>query len=445
MSKKSVALGASAVLIGASYVSFGSTGLVQAQQHQSGYSLNNPPHVAGATHKYAGQSVTFYGDGVGIGHNTEMALANRFTKDTGIKVKVVIKPQDSNAAYSAYERLFGAKSSNFDVMMLDVVWPGSFANFLVNLKPVLGSNTSRYYSSIIANNTVGGHLVGIPYFSDFGMLYYRKDLLTKYHISSPPTTWEMLQKDAKKIQAGEQKKSKSFYGFVFQGKAYEGLTCNALEWIASAGGGTIIQNGKITLNNPKAAKILDLIHGFVGTISPRDVTTYTETESDNAFNNGQAAFLRNWPYAYAVAQAKGSKIKGKVGVAQLPHEAGGQSSGTVGGWQLGVSKYSKHVKAAEEFVKYMTGPQVSTWRAVVGSYTPSMPSEVHIPAVLKAMPFLRTAGNEQRVTRPSRFLGTNYNQASNIFWTSVSQILNGSPASSVLPNTQTQLQRLLQH
>lgn len=433
---------AGAALIASSLVPFSASSVVHAKQALAKSCVTAPaPKFAGASKAYKGQSIIYYGDAVGCGHDMDLAATTQFTKDTGIKVKVIEKPSDSNEAYSTYSRLFGAHSTNIDVMMLDVIWPSAFAQNLTNLKPKFGSETGQFYSSIVKNDTISGQLVAIPWFADFGMLYYRKDLLSKYHINSPPTTWEQLGTDAKKIQTGEQKKNKAFYGFVFQGKAYEGLTCDALEWIASAGGGNIIQNGKVTLANPKAEKILNTIKGFVGTISPRDVTTYTEVESDNAFNNGDAAFLRNWPYAYAAAQL--AKVKGKVAVAPLPHEPGAHSVGTVGGWQLGVSKYSKHAAAAEELVRYLTSSEVETWRGVVASFVPSRPAVAAKATVVKAMPFLKTAGvSEVRVTRPSRFLGTKYNQGSNVFWSGVSQVLAGQDAASVLPGTAQQLQRL---
>jgi trehalose/maltose transport system substrate-binding protein len=438
---KLIGIAAGATLIGASLAPFSSHSIAHATVAAAKSCVTAPPpKFAGASKSMKGQTIIYYGDAVGCGHDLDLAAVKQFTKDTGINVKVIEKPTDSNEAYSTYSRLFGAKSTNIDVMMLDVIWPSAFAQNLMNLKPKFGSKTGSYYSSIVQNDTINGQLVAIPWFGDFGMLYYRTDLLKKYGISAAPTTWEQLQTDAKKIQAGEQKKNKAFYGFVFQGKAYEGLTCDALEWLAGAGAGTIISNGKVTLDNPKAVKVLNTIKGFVGTISPRDVTTYTEVESDNAFNNGDAAFMRNWPYAYAAAQL--AKIKGKVAAAPLPHEAGGTASGTVGGWQLGVSKYSKHSAAATEFVRYLTGAPVETWRAVVGSLVPTIPSVSRKASVLKAMPFLRTAGSEARVTRPSRFLGTKYNQGSNIFWTGISQILAGSDPASVLPGTAQQLQRL---
>ncbi|MGI8968851.1 MAG: ABC transporter substrate-binding protein [Chloroflexota bacterium] len=396
---------------------------------------------ASAAKKYSGQTITYYGDGIGIGHDMDIAAAQKFTKQTGINVNIVIKPSDSNAAYSTYQRLFTAQSNKIDAMMLDVIWPGSFGPDLLNLSPAMSSTIKQYYPSIVTNDTVGGHLVAVPWFSDFGMLYYRKDLLQKYSIASPPATWAEMAADAKKIQAGEQKTNKAFYGFVYQGKPYEGLTCDATEWLTSAGAGNWIQNGKVNLDNPKATAMLSMVQGWVGSISPKDVTTYTEVESDNAFNNGDAAFMRNWPYAFAVAQQQ-PKVKGKVAVTALPHQPGQQSTATVGGWQLGVSKFSSHPGAATAWVKYLTSPQVETWRAVVGSFVPSIPSLNKQASVVAAEPFLATTANAIRVTRPSKFLGVKYNQGSNLFWQAVSQIENGSSPSSVLPATGQQLNRL---
>jgi trehalose/maltose transport system substrate-binding protein len=400
-----------------------------------------PGYVVSQAKAFKGQTVTYYGDGVGIGHDMDVVMAQKFAQQTGVKIKIVIKPSNSDQALSTYTRLFSAKSSNIDAMMLDVVWPGTVGSYLLPLDKYVGSRKSQYYSTIIKNDTIGGHLIAIPWFSDFGLLYYRTDLLKKYNISGPPATWAQLKADATKIQTGEQKTNKKFYGFVFQGNSYEGLTCDALEWIASSGGGTIVTNGKITLNNPKAVSAIQTAASWVGTISPRDVTTYTETESNNYFDAGNAAFLRNWPYAYAIAQQT-PKIAGKVGTAPLPHANGGKSSGTVGGWQLGVSKYSKHQGAAVAWVEYLTSPAIEKWRAVNGSFVPSIPSLSANAAVKKAEPFLATTKSEVRVVRPATFYGTKYNQASNIFWQGVNQVLNGSQASSVIPGTAQQLQRL---
>jgi len=402
------------------------------------------PNAAALKSKYGGQSITFVGDSVGGGHQRDTALATKFAKDTGIKVKVVPHPAASDASYSQLARAFSTHSSSIDVAMVDVVWPGAFAPFLVDLKPKLGAQSKLHAPGIVASDTVDGKLVAMPWFGDFGMLYYRTDLLKKYGYSKPPTTWTQLFAMAKKIEDGEKATSANFSGFVFQGNAYEGLTCDSLEWIASSGGGHFIDNGKATINNARAAAILDLFRKNIGVTTPRGVTTYQEGETHTAFIDGDAAFMRNWPYAYSLAQAKGSKVAGKFAVAPLPRGPGGGSVATVGGWQLAVSKYSKHQDASIEFVRYMTSKAVEKFDTITNSNVPTIPSLARDPQVRKAAPYLNPAtANVPRATRPSTVLGAKYNEGSKAIYQAISRILNGAPAASVLPGLQSQLQALI--
>ena len=250
---------------------------------------------------------------------------------------------------------------------------------------------------------------------------------------------------AKKIQDGEQASNPQFSGFVFQGNSYEGLTCDALEWIASSGGGQFIDGGKVTINNPKAAAILDLFRKNIGVTTPRGVTSYQEGEAHTAFVTGNAAFMRNWPYAYSIAaDPKQSKVVGKFSVTTLPHGPGGQPVGTVGGWQLAVNKYSKHQDAAIEFVRYMTSPAVERFDAITNTNVPTIPAVAKDPAVVKANPYLKPQiATVARVTRPARYLGTHYNEGSKDIYQGISQILNGASASSVLPSIQSKLEQLV--
>jgi trehalose/maltose transport system substrate-binding protein len=405
-----------------------------------------PPAVANAKAikaKYGGQTITFVGDNaVGQSHKRDLLLASRFKRDTGINVKVVPHPKESDASYSQLARNFSSKSSSIDVMMLDVVWTGAFAPYLVNLKPKLASLAKQHAQGIIANDTINGKLIAMPWFGDFGILYYRKDLLKKYGYKKPPATWAELGAMAKKIQDGERDTNKNFYGFVYQGNSYEGLTCDALEWIASSGGGNIIDNGKVTIDNPKAVAILNLMRSWVGTISPRGVTSYDEEGARNAFAGGNAAFLRNWPYAYAANAT--TPVKGKYDVTVLPHGAGSVSVGTVGGWQVGVSKYSKHQGAAIEWVRYLTSPATQKFDAIYNTNVPTIPAVAKDKAVVKANPYLKPAiATVKRVTRPAKYLGTHYAQGSQIIYQGVNQILNGADAKSVLPGIESRLQRLV--
>src|SRR6188508_3487968 len=241
------------------------------------------PNAKAIKKKYGGQKITFVGDSVGNGHVRDTALAKRFTKDTGIKVSVVPHPAASDQSYAQLARAFSSKSSSIDVAMIDVVWPGAFAPYLVNLKPKLGKQAKLHIQSIVQNDTIDGKLVAMPWFGDFGILYYRTDLLKKYGYTAPPKTWNQLFAMAKKIQDGEQPTNDKFNGFVFQGNSYEGLTCDALEWYQSAGAGGFIDNGKVTINNPKGARILNLFASQIGKTTPRDVTTYQEGEAHTAF------------------------------------------------------------------------------------------------------------------------------------------------------------------
>jgi len=402
------------------------------------------PNAAAIRAKYHGQKITFVGDSVGNGHVRDVALAKRFTKDTGIKISVVPHPAASDASYAQLARAFSSKSSSIDVAMLDVNWPGAFAPYLLNLKPKLGKQSKLHIKSIVANGTIGGKLVSMPWFSDYGILYYRTDLLTKYGYSAPPKTWSDLFKMAKKIQDGERKSNPNFAGFVFQGNAYEGLTCNALEWIASVGGGNFVDGGKVTIDNAKARTILDAVRAQIGKTTPQGVTTYQEDQTEHAFDNGDAAFARNWPYQYGIGAGAGSKVKGKFSVTVLPHGSAGHSVGTVGGWGLGVSKFSKHKAAATEFVRYMTSAAVEKFDAITNSNVPTIVSVAKNKAVVKVNPYLKPAiASVPRVTRPGKAFGTHYNEASKVIYQGINQILTGTPSSRVLPQIKSRLQQLL--
>jgi trehalose/maltose transport system substrate-binding protein len=410
------------------------------------FTRENPPAVANAAQarQFTGQRVTYVGGQVGSDADFDQILTRKFTQDTGIQVNLVPGPPSATERYSQYQRTFQGQSADIDVMMIDVIWPSALAAFLVDLGPKLGDLARQNVEGIIQNNTVDGKLVGMPWFGDFGILYYRTDLMQKYNISAPPKTWQELQQAAQTIQQGEQGANPNFAGFVFQGNAYEGLTCNALEWFASNGAGTFIDNNRnVTLNSPTGVQVLNLLKGFVGTASPRGVTTYQEDQTAQAFTNGNAAFARNWPYMYTIANGAGSAVAGKFDVTALPAGQGQQPAGTLGGWQLGISRFSRAQDAAMEFVRYMCGPEVVAWRGVVGSYVPLQQAVLDNPAVQQAQPYLRNLANVTRVARPSNALGENYNQGSTIIFQAINNVLNGGDAAQQLQSAQSQLERLV--
>lgn len=355
--------------------------------------------------------------------------AQEWGKAHGYEVKLYTPPSSTTDNLALLRQQFAAKSSDVDVIMIDVVWPGVIKDHLIDLKPYSHGAEAQHFPAIVANNTIDGKLLGMPFFTDAGLLFYRKDLLEKYGLK-PPQTWDELAADAKTVMAGERKAGVAdFQGFVFQGKAYEGLTCDALEWVNSFGGGDIIdKSGNITIDNPKAAAALQTAASWVGTISPEGVLNYGEEDARGVFQNGKALFMRNWPYAWSLSQAADSPIKGKVGVAPLPMGPGGRHAATLGGWQLAVSKYSKHPKAAAELVMYMTSADIQKKRAIGGSYNPTIMSLYKDKDVIAANPFMGQLLDvfTGAVARPATVTGLKYPQVSQDFWDAVHSVLSKS-------------------
>ena len=350
---------------------------------------------------------------------------------TGHSVDVVSTPNSSTERLSLYQQILSANSSDIDVMQIDVVWPGLLANHLLDLREVLGEDAAAgHFDTIVTNNTIDDRLVAMPWFTDAGVLYYREDLLEK-HGHEVPTTWQEMTEIARDIQNAEREAGNDrMQGFVFQGRAYEGLTVNALEWVASFGGGTVVDNeGEVTINNERAAQALDLAASWIGDISPEGVLNYTEEEARGVFQGGNAVFMRNWPYAWSLAQSDDSDVRGKVGVVQLP--AGGeegQSAAGLGGWNLAVSRYSEHPDIAADLVAYLTGEEEQKRRAIQASYNPTIDSLYQDQEVLDAVPFFGTLYDTftNAVARPSAPTGDAYGRVSNAFFSTSHDVLSGT-------------------
>ena len=355
-------------------------------------------------------------------------FAEEWGKKNGHTVKMYSPPASTTDNLALLRQQFAAKSSDLDVIMIDVVWPGVIKDHLIDLKKYSKGAESKHFPAIVANNTVDGKLLGMPWFTDAGLLFYRKDLVEKYGLKAP-NTWEEMAAAAKTIQEGERKAgSPDFQGFVFQAKAYEGLTCDALEWVHSYGGGEIVDKaGNITINNPQAAKALDAAASWIGTIAPGGVLNYGEEDSRGVWQNGKAAFMRNWPYAWSLGQAADSPIKGKIGVAALPAGTGpgAKKAATLGGWQLAVSKYSKNVDAAAALALYMTSPEVQKKRAVGGSYNPTIPELYKDKDITTVNPFMGELLDvfTNAVARPATATGLKYPEVSNAFWDAAHDVL----------------------
>lgn len=403
----------------------------------------------GATHQATAADLTISCGAVGAELQLCQAGVERWEAKTGHSVEVVSTPNSATERLSLYQQILNAGSSDIDVLQIDIVWPGMLASHLVDLGKYLPEGaTDGFFSAIVDNNTVDGRLVAMPWFTDAGVLYYRKDLLEQYD-RPVPKTWEELTETARLIQTSEREKgNEGLWGYVFQGRAYEGLTVNALEWIASyPDGGTIVDDqGEITINNEAAAQALRLAAGWVGDIAPQGVRNYTEEEGRGIFQSGNAVFMRNWPYAWNLLQSEQSGVRDQVGVVALPAGgAQGQSAAVLGGWNLAVSRYSEHPELAAELVAFLTGAEEQKRRAIDGAYNPTIEALYQDEAVLAAVPFFGTLRDTftSAIPRPSAVTGDNYPRVSNAFFNTVHEVLSGNAEPEpALSNLESELERI---
>ena len=357
-------------------------------------------------------------------------ILDRYEKQSGNKVTIVVMPPSTTDQFGQYRLWLAAGNSDIDVYQTDVIWAPQLARQLVDLTAATKDIVGAHFPSIIQSQTVNGKLVALPIFTDAPALYYRKDLLDKYG-AKVPATWKELADTAKLVMDKERAAgNQDIWGFVFQGNAYEGLTCDALEWVVSNGGGQIIEpDGTISINNPQAAAALDMAKGWVGTISPPGVLAYQEEESRGVWQTGNAVVMRNWPYAYALANGEGSPIKGKFDVAPLPAGMGegARPTATLGGWNLAVSKYSKNPEAAIELVKFIASPEMQKYRTLKTSNLPTIQALYDDADIAREQPIIPRWKQVflNAVPRPSAAVKIKYNEASSQFWNAVHKTMSG--------------------
>ncbi|WEG13047.1 ABC transporter substrate-binding protein [Pullulanibacillus sp. KACC 23026] len=355
---------------------------------------------------------------------TKDMLAAFEKKYPHIHVKVLEEPNDTGKQHDAYVTAFNAKSSAIDVINMDVVWPAEFAQagYTLPLDRFIQQDhvdLSQYSQGALSAAQFNGKQWALPLFVDAGVLFYRTDL-----VKTPPKTWDDLIADAKQLQG----KNGTKYGMLLQADQYEGLVCNAVEYLGSYGGAFINKDGKVSVDTPQAIKGLTELKKIAvdSGITPSNITNFQETDTDNSFIQGQSVFARNWPYMWADANDKTkSKIVGKVGVAALPSGDAGTAS-ALGGWQMGINKYSKHPQEAWKLVEFMTGLEGEKIQSISGGSAPAITSLYSDPDVLKANPFFKQKGFQEAVANAtSRPVAPNYQQISSIIQIHVSKMLAG--------------------
>lgn len=301
-------------------------------------------------------------------------------------------PHSSTAFHDMLTQKLKNKSTDVDVFLMDVIWPSEFAaaGWAAPLDELFPEGERKMFldGSILAN-TYKGKIYGVPLFVDSGILYYRKDLVDKHFGSVLPKTWNDMVTQAQVIVSKEAKANNEIYGFSGQFKQYEGLVCDMMEYVLSNGGAILDpDSGQPALAGARAVEAVRFVRdSIIGKAAPVGVLTYQEPESLDLFIQGKAVFHRNWPYAWGVSNdPERSKIAGKVGIMRLPHFEGGKSYATLGGWQVGISSYSKNREAAWKFVKFLSGERGQKMLALQAGRAPTRKAMYNDEEILKAYP-----------------------------------------------------------
>lgn len=328
-----------------------------------------------------------------IGAGTEeikfiKTLVNKFeTENPPIKVKLNVLPAPTDQQHHYYITTLGAKSKDVDVMRIDTIWVAEFASagWLESLEGYINPEERTSFIHVTEKTDVfRGHLYAIPWDANIGLLYYRKDLLERYNLDMPHT-WDELLKACLKISSDAH-----FYGYLWQGKQYEGLVCNFVEFIGSNNGGIIDDAGKIIVDSEQNKIALDFMHDLIWKyrVSPQNThSELMEESSRHLFQQGKGLFLRNWTYVWELCQEDPS-MKGKVGVSQLPRFSDGKPSSVYGGWHLAINACSKNKKQAWRLIEFLTSPEAQKELAMNLSWAPTRHALYNDPELIQKLPFL---------------------------------------------------------
>jgi multiple sugar transport system substrate-binding protein len=359
-------------------------------------------------------------------------VADQFeVANPNITIRIVYAPRNTDSARTLVTEALKAGAPNPpDVYLGDLIWPAEFASQGLALplddrfEPDFWA---RFPAPLVDSVRYQGRIHAVPFFVDQGVLLYRRDL-----VRTPPATWEDLVRQSRDlIRRGQVR-----YGYVWTGSAYEGLTCVWTEVLADAGGSTLTADGtRPAVDSAAGLKALRFLRDLVaGGISPPEVTSFEETEANQAFASGRAAFLRGWNPAYSrlvAPNSPDSPLRGKVGVAQLPTFAGqpGPGRSTTGGWSLFVNPASPRHDAATVFIRWVTAFQAQRQLAKFSMIpTNAQARQDRIAAV---NPALRVGLTAEPIARPAATAA--YSAVSRALYTQLNAALVGtlSPADAL--------------
>jgi multiple sugar transport system substrate-binding protein len=324
--------------------------------------------------------------------------------------------------------LRGGGRGRFDVLNIDVNWTSEFAAAgWIRPLPRDRFPLKAFLPPVVGTATYDGKLYAVPYVTNAGLLLYRKDVLDREGVV-PPRTWAELERAARTVAP-----KYGLGGYAGQFLPYEGLTVNAAEAVYSAGGTVLGDEGaRVTVDSAAAREGIGfLVRGVREGWIPREALTYKEEESKQAFQDGRLLFLRNWPYAYAVAAAPGSRVAGKIGVVPLPGPDGPGTS-VLGGSNLAVNSHARHPESATRLIAYLTSEPVQRQVLTRGALPPVRAGLYADPGLVRRFPYLPTL-RESVLNAAPRPKSPRYDQVSLAVQAVVHDALTGheTPAAAV--------------
>lgn len=337
------------------------------------------------------------------------------------KINWVEAPASQDTSHDMLVTSLAAGESVYDVFSCNVIWPAEFsqAGYALPIDRFIEEDEfelENFSQGYVSAYTFQGQMWGLPWYGNVGQLYYRTDI-----IDTPPTTWDELIEMAK-ANVG---KNGTTTGFVLQAAQYEGLVCNALEYIGSFGGTVVDGDGNITINNDGVREALTQMKKIVDAgIVPANFNAFQENECTNMFTSGEAIFMRNWPGTYATAtNPEASKVAENVGVTVLPAGDAGNAA-TLGGWGWMINRNSKNPRAAWDFIKFVAGPEGQKINALVASQPPTYMPLYEDADVLAANPHFANMA-ESLAAAFARPVSPIYSALSEIMQINISAVLLG--------------------
>ncbi|HEY0450886.1 ABC transporter substrate-binding protein [Actinophytocola sp.] len=397
----------------------------------------------GAAPKLEGRGPITFATGKDTSGNMQKLVDQWNTDHPDEKVTITELPEAADEQRNRMIQNAQVESAEYSVLNLDVIWTAEFAaNRWIVALPQDQFDLDKFLKPAVDTAMYRDKMYAMPVYSDGGLLYYRKDLLTKAGVSEPPKTWAEMKTACDKVKALPEAKSIGCYAGQFD--KYEGLTVNFSEAVQSAGGTVVDDSGKPTVNSQQAKDGLNfLVDGLKSGEIPKAAITYQEEPGRRAFQDGQLLFHRQWPYQWAKANATdgSSKVAGKFDVAPLPGKDGPGVS-TLGGHNFAISAFAPNKATALDFIKFFSSEEAERSNLLATSQAPTRSALYDEAALKEKFPYLPTlkASIDNAAPRPKVVKYGDVTAA--IQEAAYSAMTGDKPTDQALSDLQTKLEEL---